>query len=105
VPYNKESPLVQNYIVDLLRAAQAGYAVVVQDCRGCFASEGEFTPLVQEGPDGADTIAWAASQPFLCNQFNHRCLQEVMGAPDAQVGLCFVRHFSLRVAYVTKDQH
>ncbi len=64
VPYNKERPLTQNYLVDLLRTAQAGYAVVVQDCRGCAASEGEFTPVFQEGPDGADTIAWAASQPW-----------------------------------------
>ncbi|HTK09195.1 MAG TPA: CocE/NonD family hydrolase [Ktedonobacteraceae bacterium] len=64
VPYNKEHTLVQNYIVDLLRTAQAGFAVVVQDCRGCSASEGEFTPFFQEGPDGADTIAWAASQPW-----------------------------------------
>ncbi len=60
LPYNKELPLMQTYIVDLLRAAQAGYAVVVQDTRGCYASEGEYLPFFQEGADGADTIAWAA---------------------------------------------
>lgn len=64
VPYNKELPLIQSYIVDLLRVAQAGYAVVVQDTRGCYASEGEYQPFFQEGADGADTIAWAASQPW-----------------------------------------
>lgn len=64
VPYNKELPLIQGYIVDLLRAAQAGYAVVVQDTRGCYASEGEYQPFFQEGADGADTIAWAASQSW-----------------------------------------
>ena len=32
-------------------------------------------------------------EPFLCNQFNHRFLQELMGAPNAQVCLFFVRLF------------
>jgi putative CocE/NonD family hydrolase len=35
-----------------------GYALVVQDCRGKFESEGLFTPLVDEARDGQDTIAW-----------------------------------------------
>src|SRR5579859_1485472 len=29
-------------------------------------------------------------EPFLGNQFNHRFLQEFMGAPNAQVGLFYV---------------
>lgn len=41
-----------------------GYAVVVQDVRGRFKSEGVFRPLVQEGPDGYDTIQWIARQPW-----------------------------------------
>ena len=41
-----------------------GYAVVVQDCRGRFKSEGEFYPFVNEGKDGYDTIEWAAAQPW-----------------------------------------
>jgi hypothetical protein len=44
-------------------------------------------------------------EPFLCDQFNHRFLQEFVGAPNAQVGLYFVRHISLFVAYVTKDKY
>ncbi len=50
-----------------VRVAQAGYAVVVQDCRGTGASEGHFgyfATLGQEGPDGYDTVEWAAGLPY-----------------------------------------
>ena len=64
LPYNKENPLLLFLSGDILRVAQAGYAVVVQDCRGTYASEGEFNPYFQEAQDGADAIAWAAAQPW-----------------------------------------
>jgi putative CocE/NonD family hydrolase len=41
-----------------------GYAVVVQDVRGRYNSEGIFRPLDQEGPDGYDTLDWIARQPW-----------------------------------------
>ena len=44
--------------------ASNGYAVVVQDCRGQFDSEGTFYPYTQEGRDGYDTLEWAARQPW-----------------------------------------
>ena len=50
--------------LDPLRAVEHGYAVVFQDTRGRFASEGTFDPFRQERADGADTIAWAAAQPW-----------------------------------------
>ena len=62
LPYNKEQPVLLFLAGDILRVAQAGYAVVVQDCRGTWASEGEFSPYFQEAEDGADAIAWAAAQ-------------------------------------------
>jgi predicted acyl esterase len=46
--------------------AARGYAVVDQDCRGCFRSEGDVNFLVPEAEDGADTIAWILRQPW-CN--------------------------------------
>ncbi|MGI9041950.1 MAG: CocE/NonD family hydrolase [Gemmatimonadales bacterium] len=50
---------------DLVRAAVArGYAVVLQDVRGRYASGGEFEPYRHEGKDGYDTIEWAARQPW-----------------------------------------
>jgi uncharacterized protein len=44
-------------------AARRGFMVVIQDCRGRFASDGEWEPLRFEGQDGADTVAWAARLP------------------------------------------
>ncbi len=44
--------------------ASHGYAVVLQDCRGAFASEGTFYLDTNEGPDGYDTLEWAARQPW-----------------------------------------
>lgn len=44
--------------------AARGYAVVAQDVRGRFKSEGDFYAFVNEGPDGYDTIEWAARQPW-----------------------------------------
>jgi uncharacterized protein len=46
------------------QAIARGYAVVVQDVRGRYASEGEYEPYRHEGPDGYDTIEWAARQPW-----------------------------------------
>lgn len=39
-----------------------GYAVVIQDVRGRYTSDGEFLPYQNEGKDGYDTIEWAAGQ-------------------------------------------
>jgi putative CocE/NonD family hydrolase len=47
-----------------LMAAERGYAVVNQDTRGRWASEGDGYPLVHEKNDGYDTVEWAAQQPW-----------------------------------------
>jgi putative CocE/NonD family hydrolase len=44
--------------------ARRGFVVVAQDCRGRFASEGDFYAFLNEGKDGYDTIEWAAVQPW-----------------------------------------
>ena len=44
--------------------AKHGYAVVVQDVRGRFGSEGTFDFAVNEGRDGYDTVEWAAVQSW-----------------------------------------
>lgn len=59
-PYGKWDTLPANYqaLVD------HGYAVVVQDVRGRYESEGTFHPLTQETDDGSDTIDWIARQAW-----------------------------------------
>lgn len=46
--------------------ASHGYAFVIQDCRGRYASEGSFRKYLSEAEDGADTLAWIRNQPW-CN--------------------------------------
>ena len=48
----------------VIRAATAGYAVVIQDVRGRFTSEGPFETFINERQDGFDTLDWLASQPW-----------------------------------------
>ncbi|HOX37690.1 MAG TPA: CocE/NonD family hydrolase [Candidatus Brocadiia bacterium] len=58
-PYNKDAQKHDEMV-------RKGYVLVSQDCRGRFASEGDFKVFVNEGPDGCDTIKWTAEQPW-CN--------------------------------------
>ena len=44
--------------------ARRGYAVVIQDCRGRYRSEGDFYFLTQEAEDGFDAVEWVAAQPW-----------------------------------------
>lgn len=46
--------------------AKRGYTVVVQDCRGRFASEGDNLPFHLDHTDGPDTLKWLQAQPW-CN--------------------------------------
>ena len=63
-PYNKAMPMVYGGTLDALRAAEAGYNVMVQDCRGRFASAGVWNCFTDEARDGYDTIEWAARQSW-----------------------------------------
>jgi putative CocE/NonD family hydrolase len=61
-PYKKEDE--QKSYGTFEKAVARGYAVVIQDVRGRYASDGEFNPYRNEGRDGFDTIEWAARQPW-----------------------------------------
>jgi putative CocE/NonD family hydrolase len=61
-PYGKDSALKEYKTFD--KAVARGYAVIVQDVRGRYASDGEFVAYQNEGRDGFDTIEWAAKQPW-----------------------------------------
>ena len=73
-PYNKRGTNLSDVMRDDPRPwskpdiarhfASHGYVVVLQDCRGRYASEGSFRKYVNEADDGFDTLAWIAAQPF-----------------------------------------
>lgn len=46
--------------------AKNGYVTIVQDVRGEYESEGEFTPFIHEKKDGLEVLDWIAKQAW-CN--------------------------------------
>ncbi|GLQ11421.1 esterase [Devosia yakushimensis] len=67
-PYRKEDAFGTQYIsaLDFRVALRRGYAIVVQDTRGRYSSDGQFVPFSHEIDDGADTLEWLRRQDF-CN--------------------------------------
>ncbi|MBK5238899.1 MAG: CocE/NonD family hydrolase, partial [Actinomycetales bacterium] len=63
-PYGE--PMSRN--VPVMPFLEAGFAVVVQDCRGCGASDGEFIPFENEANDTLDSIQWCAEQDWSTGQ-------------------------------------
>ena len=63
-PYDKSAAMTTTGILDPIRAAKSGYAVVIQDVRGRYTSEGEFYTFVNEMDDGYDSVEWVAGQPW-----------------------------------------
>ncbi len=61
-PYGKDYGSVSPFL-DAVRMARAGYIVVIQDVRGRFRSEGEFSAFRNEFHDGYDSVEWAARLP------------------------------------------
>jgi len=61
-PYNKKGTDDPNGPTYLF--ARYGYISVTQDCRGRFASEGEYDTIFQEVADGYDAVEWAARLPW-----------------------------------------
>jgi putative CocE/NonD family hydrolase len=64
VPYDRSHPLVPSAALDPERAVEKGFAVVCQDTRGRYGSEGRFRPFADDAQDGYDTVEWAAAQPW-----------------------------------------
>lgn len=59
-PYGKHnaSPALTSYFVS------RGYAVMIQDVRGRFRSEGRWRPIRDDGPDGAALTKWIGEQSW-----------------------------------------
>jgi hypothetical protein len=62
-PYGRDLSVNSAYFNPATVAA-AGFVVILQDVRGRFGSEGEFTPSEQEADDGAEAVEWAANLPY-----------------------------------------
>jgi putative CocE/NonD family hydrolase len=72
--------------------ARHGYNVVIQDVRGRGDSEGEFYPFRNEGPDGADTIAWLRVRPESNGRvgmygFSYQGMTQLLAAVEQPEGL------------------
>ena len=77
-PYGKESA-AQNPNGSNAFFARFGYVTVMQDCRGRFASEGDYNPLFQEVTDGYDAVEWAARLQWANGRVG-TCGQSYLGA-------------------------
>jgi putative CocE/NonD family hydrolase len=75
-PYDKSAPSRSERTADVAKPrsraevadyfVRHGYAVVYQDCRGRYHSEGGFTKYLSDAADGYDTVVWLTRQPW-CN--------------------------------------
>ncbi len=61
--YDRTSTLSRK-MIDIDRCLERGYAVVMQDTRGRFSSDGTFSPFHQEMADGRETVDWVGSRQF-----------------------------------------
>ena len=91
VPYNKSVAQDYTYAHPWWWARQ-GYAVIVQDTRGRYASDGEFVPFAYEAVDSEDTVTWAAQLPFSNGRvgmygFSYAGAVQLLGAARRPEGL------------------
>lgn len=60
-PYDKSGVFMNE---DIALYSTNGYAMVCVDLRGRGKSEGEWRPIVNDGPDCHDVVEWVAAQPW-----------------------------------------
>ena len=60
-PYSTQHARYLRWTVSFVHA---GYAVLHNDCRGRYESEGVWRPYVDEADDGFDTQEWIGKQPW-----------------------------------------
>lgn len=101
IPYDKSFAwYVGSLMFNPLTAVERGYAVVVQDTRGRFASAGEWTPFHNEAADGYDTVEWAADQPWSDGRVGVYG-SSYMGVTTLQAAVADPPHLEAAVAYLT----
>lgn len=105
IPYNKSFAwIAASLILNPLNAADQGYAVVIQDVRGRFNSDGEWTPFHDEAEDGYDTVEWCAEQPW-CNGKVGIYGSSYMGVTVWQAVVSAPPHLEAAFAYVTGSNY
>jgi putative CocE/NonD family hydrolase len=62
-PYDRGNDMIHT-VPSAVSLAQQGFAVVSQDVRGRYDSDGDWYPFRSEADDGADTLKWAAAQAW-----------------------------------------
>lgn len=67
-PYDRSFSMTPLAALDPEVAVAAGFALVCQDVRGQFGSDGTFHPFVTEARDGAATLDWVAARPWCSGQ-------------------------------------
>ena len=60
-PYGRGLPFS---LLEAQLAAERGFHVLLQSCRGTFGSGGRFEPMRNEISDGQDTVAWLRGQSW-----------------------------------------
>ena len=86
-PYNKKTFRLEKGVATWL--ASHGYSVVVQDVRGKYESDGEFTTSANDRNDGYDTMTWIAAQPWTTGKIGtYGCSYQ----GEDQVQLAAMRH-------------
>jgi uncharacterized protein len=60
-PYGRGLPFS---LLQAQLAAERGFHVLLQSCRGTFGSGGQFEPMRHEISDGQDTVAWLRGQSW-----------------------------------------
>jgi putative CocE/NonD family hydrolase len=60
-PYGRGLPFS---LLQARLAAERGFHVLLQSCRGTFGSGGTFEPMRREASDGQDTVAWLRGQSW-----------------------------------------
>jgi uncharacterized protein len=60
-PYGRGAPFG---LLQAQLAAERGFHVLLQSCRGTFGSGGQFEPMRREASDGQDTVAWLRGQSW-----------------------------------------
>jgi putative CocE/NonD family hydrolase len=103
-PYGKEPSANSDYFSPLA-AAYAGYAVVIQDVRGRYASEGEFVPGGgRDGDDGHDTIAAVAAENW-CDGNIGMAGASYLGAMQWRAALTAPPHLKAIAPHIVSPNH